>query len=199
MTYVLDCYDDLAGSLTHAWVLLGRGAADRRSPLHTPAVSTIGLDGSPEARTVVLRSALSNEWLLTFHTDVRSEKYRELMRDPRVSLIGYDPASKVQLRCRGDAVCHVGDDQAAAAWARSRPLSRACYRQAEAPGSVINAPHLAASSGGLEEGEVGFENFVQVQITVREIEWLYLAHSGHRRAKFVRTAEGSVSSMWLAP
>ena len=39
----------------HALRLLARGAADRRAAFHTPTLSTVGLDGRPRARTVVMR------------------------------------------------------------------------------------------------------------------------------------------------
>ena len=37
-----------------AWRLIGRGAADRRSPLHTPVVASVGADGAPDAVAVAL-------------------------------------------------------------------------------------------------------------------------------------------------
>ena len=48
-------FDDLDASLAHAWRLLTRGVNDRRSGFHTPAIVTVGLDGAPAMRTVVLR------------------------------------------------------------------------------------------------------------------------------------------------
>jgi pyridoxamine 5'-phosphate oxidase len=48
-------YDDIEATLAHALALLVRGVPDRRSPFHHPVVATIGTDGRPRLRTVVLR------------------------------------------------------------------------------------------------------------------------------------------------
>lgn len=201
MSYLLECYDHLDGSLQQAWALLVRGSVDRRSPFHTPVVATTGADGAPAARTVVLRSADPEHWTLAFHTDARSRKFAELEREARVSLVGYDPGSKVQLRCQGTATRHSGEANAAVAWGRSRDQSKACYRQAAAPGTPLGDPRAIGPPLDDEAADpaAGFQNFVQVVVAVREIEWLYLAHAGHRRARFTRLPDGSVDRCWLAP
>ncbi|NBR79124.1 MAG: pyridoxamine 5'-phosphate oxidase, partial [Alphaproteobacteria bacterium] len=58
--------------------MLERGAADRRSAFHTPTVATIGLDGRPRLRTIVLRACDTANRSLRFHTDARSDKINEL-------------------------------------------------------------------------------------------------------------------------
>jgi pyridoxamine 5'-phosphate oxidase len=65
-------YDDLDGTLAEAWRLISRGVADRRSPFHHPVVATIGGDGAPQARTVILRACDPAAQRLRFHTDARS-------------------------------------------------------------------------------------------------------------------------------
>ncbi len=198
MPYVLDCYDNLEESLRHAWALLVRGAADRRSPLHTVAVATTARDGAPDVRTVVLRAADPDLWQVSFHTDARSRKMEDLARDPRIGIVAYDPGAKVQIRCRGTATCHAGDAEAATAWARSQTLSRACYAQGPAPGTPLDTPLIEVPDGQAQPG-LGYENFVKVTVSVEEVEWLYLAHGGHRRARFTRRNGGDVHLTWLAP
>jgi len=39
-----------------AFRLIARGVADRRSPFRTPTLATVGVDGRPRLRTVVLRA-----------------------------------------------------------------------------------------------------------------------------------------------
>jgi pyridoxine/pyridoxamine 5'-phosphate oxidase len=70
----LACYDDLEGTLAYAWGLLERGVSDRHSPIHTPTVATIGGDGRPSIRTVVLRDCDLDARMLRFHTDRRAPK-----------------------------------------------------------------------------------------------------------------------------
>ncbi|NJR71988.1 MAG: hypothetical protein HC782_02435 [Gammaproteobacteria bacterium] len=54
-TFTPPYYNDLSASLAHAWACLARGSADRRSPFHAPVVASVGIDGTPEQRTMILR------------------------------------------------------------------------------------------------------------------------------------------------
>ena len=42
------------------------------------------------------------------------------------------------------------------------------------------------------------ENFGRIEIKIGIIDWLFLKHSGHRRAKFI-LLENKVNKQWLAP
>ncbi|WP_291299271.1 pyridoxamine 5'-phosphate oxidase family protein [Elioraea sp.] len=190
-------YDDLPASLAEAWALLVRGAADRKHPFHTPAVATIGADGGPHVRTVVLRGASPPARRLRFHTDARSAKATELRARPRIAVHAYDPGGKIQLRLAGTATLHTNDDVANAAWKATKPLSRACYRVATAPGSHASDPVAALAEIG-DGDEAGRAAFIAVTVTVVRMEWLYLAAAGHRRALF-DWSSGSLRANWLVP
>lgn len=190
-------YDDLDGTSAEAWGLLTRGAVDRRSAFHTPAVVTNGVDGAPAVRTVVLRAVDITARTLRFHTDKRSSKFTELSRDPRIGLHVYDAHAKIQLRLAGRARLHPsGDPVAERAWEGSQRLSRLCYGQRTAPGADVE--HPAEALAGTEDAEGGYVNFVAVVVTVDRLEWLYLASAGHRRARFDWT-DTSWQGRWLAP
>lgn len=190
-------YNDLAATLAEAWAMLARGATDRRTAFHTPAVATIGRGGEPEVRTVVLRAVDVARRELRFHTDVRSRKVAELRHDPRISLLFYDADAKVQLRVGGVAEVHTaGSRTAEHAWHQSQAMSRLCYGQRVSPGVAVEDP--AASLAGSEDAERGQPNFCAVEVRVERLEWLYLAVRGHRRALFV--LEGATErGTWLAP
>jgi hypothetical protein len=191
-----DFYNDLAGTLAQAWALLARGVKDRRSGFHTPTIATIGLDGGPRARTVVLRGCDAARAELRFHTDARAAKIAELARNPRIALHAYDAGQKIQIRIEGVAAIHADDAVADAAWAGSREFSRVCYGITPGPGSVIESAgsfSLPQDTAGIAAGR---EDFRAVVIAARRLEWLYLAHEGHRRALFdLTTGQGR----WLAP
>lgn len=195
-------YDDLAAALAEAWAQLRRGAADRRAAFHTPCLATVRADGTPSARTVVLRAVEQETATLRFHTDRRSAKVEEIAGRPEVALHFYDPGRKIQLRVEGLARLHRDDPVAAAAWQATRPFSRACYRVPATPGEEIAAPLPAdlgpAQLGHAEQGEAGAEHFAAVVVTLRSIEWLYLAARGHRRARFLRAGE-IWEKTWLVP
>lgn len=188
-------YDDLDASLRHAWDLLEQGVKARRSAFHTPSLATVGMDGLPDVRTVVLRQADRARALLRFHTDRRSGKWEQLSRNDRCAVHIYDAAMKIQLRLRGTAALHHGDAVATAAWEGSRPLSRQCYAQPAAPGAALDRPLAGGDAQGPTDGA---ENFCVLLFTVDRVEWLYLSHRGHRRAAWSRTANGW-NGGWLAP
>lgn len=191
--FIPDFYDNLDQTLGEAWRAIGRGTVDRRSPMHTPAVATTGLDGSPRMRTVVLRQIDIASRTLRFHTDRRSEKFKELKADPRACLMAYDPTRKIQVRLNGTVVLHTADEVAALSWSQSRPMSQVCYQQNASPGTPVLEPFAPAPPGA-----GGYENFVVVRFNVAELEWLYLAAQGHRRARFT-WHDGIATQSWLAP
>ena len=86
------------------------------------------------------------------------------------------------------------------------PLSsRRCYLAQEAPGSPAAKPtsglptDLENRVPGAAESEAGFCYFAAVIIKVEQLDWLYLAAQGHRRAQFDWAANGAVTNRWLVP
>jgi len=186
--------DTPAEALASAFRLLARGVADRRSPFHTPTLATRGADGAPNLRTVVLRGFDAASRTLRIHTDRRSAKAAEIAAEPRAMLHAYDPGAQVQLRLAGRARLHLDDEVAEAAWAASREMSRMCYAAAAAPGSPLAAPAPTP-----RDALAGRANFAVVLMAVDSLDWLLLAHEGHRRARFRWEADGTLSAGWIAP
>lgn len=185
--------DDLSGFERWCWSLVSRGVKDRRSPFHTPTLATVGDDGRPDLRTLVLRGANEGERTLRFHTDRRAGKLRQIVAEPRVAVHFYDAGRKLQLRMDGRASFETADaGTGAEAWERTRDFSRACYRVQPAPGSVIEEGHAYAMPNEPRDAEEGRENFAVLLVRVDEVEALYLAASGHRRARFG-------DATWLVP
>jgi pyridoxamine 5'-phosphate oxidase len=192
-------YNDLDETLAESWRLIARGVADRRSAFHHPTVATIGADGRPRLRTVILRACGVIHRSLRFHTDIRSDKVSEIGCDPRVSLHFYDPSSKIQLRLDGTATVNTDNAVADAAWEASRDFSRQTYGIAPAPGAVIAAgADFTLPEANYEATANGRVNFCAVTVEIEGLEWLYLASAGHRRALF-RWDSGGASRQWLAP
>jgi pyridoxine/pyridoxamine 5'-phosphate oxidase len=192
-------YNDLASALAHAWAMMGRGVADRRSAFHTPFVATVDETGAPSQRVMVLRAADSAARTLRLHTDQRSAKLTHIAQHPRMSLAVYDSAAKLQLRLSAVARVHATDFVADAAWLASRPQSRLCYEQPISPGQPLAAPLPEwPADERFAKGEDGRPNFAVLIAEVDVIEWLYLAIEGHRRARWTwRTNEWHGS--WIAP
>lgn len=197
-----DWADDLDRMLDHGLGEIERAVQDRHHGFRTFGLSTIGLDGVPRSRIVVLRKVFAADWMIRFHTDSRSDKVDEIAKDPRISVLFYDKDLKLQMRARGRAALYRGDEAALAAFEGAKPLGRVCYRIQPGPGSIIErGGDYSHSTPGEAEGttaDPGFPNFCAVDLVLGEIEILYLAHEAHRRARFTKTGEFYGAS-WLAP
>lgn len=193
--------DDPAAIIEDIYRRLDAGVRDRESPLHTPSLGTIGLDGTPRQRIVVLRAFDAQEPCLRIHTDSRSAKVAELAADPRASLLFYDHGAAVQIRIEGRATVHGTDAIADAAWEASRRLSRICYGQQPGPGAALQAPgafDLPETDEAIAAGRV---NFRAVLVRPLALEWLHLRHGAHRRLRlaFEPGARLPSTARWLAP
>lgn len=184
---------DLAACLDRAFALLGAGVADRRAAFHTPTLATVGADGAPRARTLVLRGFDPAARTLRLHTDARAAKAAELAAEPRCALHLYDRAAGLQLRLAGTATVH-DDALAEAAWQASRASSRSCYAIHPGPGTPVPAPPPAP-----RDAEAGRRHFRAILLRFHMLEWLDLDAAGHRRARFDWPAEGPPAATWLVP
>lgn len=191
--------DDLMATLKAAWAPFTEAVETRRGPFHAPSAATIADGGVPSVRTVVLRHCDAAAWLLRFHTDRRSAKFREILANPAIALHVYSQQAKLQVRLFGQARLHCDDAIADQAWSISRLASRECYTQQQAPGQRLLELEPDHPVNVHPPPEAGRENFCAVQIEVQGLEWLYLRAAGHRRARFERHSAGIIDAVWLAP
>lgn len=198
--------NDLNLTLEEAWDLLVQGAKDRHSPLHTPAIGTVTADGAPSQRIMVLREVDRDTHRLRFNTDVRVAKVSDIGDSAPVSVLGYHPAAKVQLRLSGTGHIQQNGATAEQAWDEASLYGKRCYLADPAPGQPVNLP-----TSGLDPAIEGQKptneqviparsNFSVLLVDVEKIEWLYLAHTGHRRANFIWNEEvRRWDGQWLVP
>lgn len=192
--------ESLTETYDRLWSCLESGVSVQRSPFTMLQAATLGVDGAPKVRTIVLRQVSRADHVLSFHTDARSEKVAELRRDPRIALVANDLDALVQIRAEG--VASICDDEAQrrAIWQSSRPHTLLLYRAPLPPGTPVESPeagHVAASEGAAPS-DGGYENFCLLHVTVKRVDWLELARAGHRRAVF-DLHEGGYESRWIAP
>lgn len=186
-----------------AFELPKEGAEDTSSPLRKPALATVAATGAPALRTVILRSFDGKARLIELFTDRRSSKVAELEREPRASMLFYDPRRDVQLRLTGEAVPLTGA-AATEAWERAGLPSRRAYLAVAAPGTASIGPTsglppevegMIPSADRLEEGRV---NFALIRFGFDEADVVVLSRSGHRRARIRWPSETAVME-WLVP
>lgn len=178
-----------------------RGANSRKSPMHSPVLVT----ADAQARVLVLRDFDQEAMILRFHTDARSPKVATIAANPAVTVLAYDPDAKIQLRIGGTARVERSSEAAQAAWEASNNFARRCYLAEAAPGSLSNIP-----ISGLPEWADGVlpsddqiaparENFAILLVQICEVDWLYLAHGGHRRAHIKLDSPHQPEFSWLVP
>jgi len=195
-------FETLDAVLADATSHLIRAARDRKSPMHVPVVGTA--DG--DLRMMVLRDCTANIGLLRFHTDARSAKVQAIGAQGSASVLAFDPEAKVQLRLSGAARVEVSGAIADAAWAAASEYARRCYLAMAAPGT----PTAKAGSGlpaeveGIRPNEQQLlparANFAVLLIEPTTLDWLYLAHDGHRRAQFTRPErDQDWQGTWVIP
>jgi 3-hydroxyisobutyrate dehydrogenase len=183
------------------WLRLLNGSLKSRDAFHTAAVATLQ-QGAISLRTVVLRHVLPAKKQLRFHTDIRSPKWQELQQSNIISLLFYDAAARMQLRINGVATRHYGDAVAETAWQKTGLSSRRCYLAEAPPSSPAAFPTsgfdetYALRNPTEEESEAGKKHFGVVSIQAQSMDWLWLHHTGHRRA-FFDYAKGE--NRWLVP
>lgn len=173
---------------------LSRGVADRRSAFRNPTLATVGPNGRPQVRTVVLRGFDPAGRLLTVHSDIRAAKVTALRANPDVALHVWDDGAQVQIRIDGAAAVSANDELARAEWARLHEGSRAAYRSQTVPATPVEDP---ADIPRIDD-VAAFAQFAVLQIRFDRLEWLHLAREGQRRAAF-SWHDDALEQRWLAP
>ena len=181
---------------------LGQAARSRKAAMHTPVIGTA--DG--DLRIMVLRECDAELTRLRFHTDARSPKVALLHGQPAISLLAYDPAERIQIRARGIARVEQSSPVADAAWVAATTFARRCYLTTAAPGALAAEPwsglppEIEGANPTEEQLMPARENFAVVLVTLTELDWLHLAHNGHRRARFSRGDAGQPwQGTWVVP
>ncbi|MAN61705.1 MAG: pyridoxamine 5'-phosphate oxidase [Parvibaculum sp.] len=197
-------YEDL-NSVQTTWreMLLG-AVSERTHPFKKPVLTTIGLNGGPKARIIILRDLDLEGRSIRLHTDARSDKVAEIGKNPNVMLAFYDPAQEIQIQVSGDATVHRHDTYADAAWRGAAPSSRRAYLAEWEPGTPLSGPAsgLPADVEGKipseERLEQGRSNFAAIRMVFEQVDWLFLSPTGNRRARFV-VKSNNWTGTWLAP
>jgi len=192
-----EIFEDIKKNLT-------RSVKDRKHTFHTPVFSNINNENSIESRVVVLRQFDSQNMVLNFHTDVRSPKITSLKKNNNSLFVFYDYKLKIQLRIKTVSIINNQNTIAEEMWEKTKLFSRKCYLTKKAPSSVTSLPEdgiderLKGKEPTLEESENGYKNFTVVQNAIQQIDWLYLAASGHRRLKVI--LKNKIPSFeWIIP
>ena len=197
-------FEPMSDSLDQLWTDicgdLQRAVVDRHHEMHQLYFSSFG-ETYPQVRTVIFRKFFYRELRIQFHTDQRSSKVAEILKNPHSSLLGYSRKSDIQIRFRGQARKVETPQVLVEKWNQVGLSSRRCYLSSKAPGTVSDHPtsglpaEFETRSPSEEESELGFSHFALIEFEIQELEWLKLSSTGHRRALFTKSGTRS----WLVP
>ncbi|MFL2679533.1 MAG: pyridoxamine 5'-phosphate oxidase family protein [Alphaproteobacteria bacterium] len=197
-------YDNLDLTLEEIKYLLTRGIKDRKSCFHYTVLSTINNE-FPESRTVILRNFNEENFELNIHSDLRSKKINQIIKNKNISCLFYDDKKKIQIRINGQAEI---EKSYKPSWEKLTNWSKRCYLSTAQPGTEVTEPSsgfpdkFINDSPNNEDSIKGLKNFSVIRIVIRRIEWLYLASQGHRRANYEIVRKNSsikVIKKWLVP
>ena len=189
-----DTYDQISETLSTAESILDNAVDNAKTLFHTLILSSLD-EGKIASRVVVLREFNSKERYLRFHTDARAPKIKHFQKNSNASILGYDPALKIQLKLQGNVEVHLKDDVTIASWNESTTRSKKCY--SVEGGSSLEIDYPAEYDIRDVNIEDGYLNFAVIKFTYTSLEFLYLKSSGHRRA--VHSWDEELTSNWLVP
>jgi pyridoxamine 5'-phosphate oxidase len=178
----------LPGLLGGLWDCLAEGVARREAPARHVVLATVGLDGGPAARTVVLRGADRAAGVVEVHTDLHSAKVAELRRDGRAAVVVWDGERRLQARL-SCVVTVLAGDAVAAVWAQVPDPSRQSYGVVPAPGTPVAG---ALAYDRQADGAV----FAVLRCVLHQVDLVHLGEV-HRRAEFARV--DGWAGRWLVP
>ena len=179
---------------------LNKAITDGRHDYHCFYLATININ-APRLRTVVLRTLDKNKNSISFHTDLRSNKIKEIQLNKNVSTLFYDKKRRIQIRMQGIAKLDQNSNRLKKIWSSMRPESKLCYMGPFAPGERLdqfqpNLPNHNAQSITSQSNKKGYENFCRVTIYLQNLDWLQLEHSGHKRIYF--SFDKDSKPIWIA-
>tara|TARA_B100001250_G_C19691648_1_gene740581 strand:- start:56 stop:637 length:582 start_codon:yes stop_codon:yes gene_type:complete len=180
---------------SNQWNQLELAVKDAKHNYHLFALSTIDAN-SPDLRTVVLRNVNKNKYSISFHTDIRSPKFKQITKNPNVSVLFYDVQARTQIRIIGTASICGDEDMLKSLWGKLSKESKDCYMGEVPPSGPL---HGRTTINKIKETnpDDGYNNFARVTIHVSKMDVLLLHHLGHRRIEFKLDGKKPVHQ-WLA-
>ena len=163
--------------------LLANGASSRTSEFHQFVFSSLNVD-QVQSRYVVLRNFIEEDHNLIFFTDQRSPKVDAILINSRTECLFYDNVKKIQLRIKTQSYILNDKKKISEYWEKVPLVSRQSYSTQLPPSTVIKGEQIDPSNGlSLEEdhNEKSFRNFCVIENYIKEIDFLSLTSSPHKR------------------
>ena len=157
-------------------------------------------NNTPELRTVVLRDIDLDNYKISFHTDSRSPKYNQLIKNPSVSALFYSISKRTQIRIKGNAEASKDKKLLSSLWDKLSKDSKECYQGEIPPSGIMPDTKILndiIDDPSMDNNNFGFENFSRITIDVSSFEILRLHHLGHKRL-LCDLSKNDTSFQWIA-
>ncbi|GAA1543531.1 pyridoxal 5'-phosphate synthase [Streptomyces albidochromogenes] len=166
-----------------------------QSEPHTMSLATVGPDGLPDVRTLMLHDADERGWHFASHAT--STKGRQLAADPRAALGFYWPVQGRQVRVRGQVAGGTPEEAAADLHARSTGAlaSALVGRQSEVLPSREELARASEAAWARAEAEPDAESatWTVYVLEPREVEFF----QGDERRRHVRLRYRREGDAWV--
>jgi len=195
-------YENFSEIEKKIWSMLNDAVTNRKSPFRIP-VFICGYQDDFNGRIVVLRKSDQSNKLLQFHSDIRSNKIKKLKDNNNASMLFYDKEEKIQVKIKIKCIINYQNEITEQSWLKTGHMSRKCYLVDNGPGTESPTPtsglkpELDNFEFTMEQSEEGYKNFTVIQCKIINMEWLYLAAKGHRRARLEYS--DYMKGYWLIP
>ena len=185
-----------------AWHLILTHAGQANLAFGTAAVASVGHNGLPRNRTIVLRAADRQAATLTHYTDRRSVKVHELRTNPVLSYLFWDAESQIQFSAHGPTHW-LPQNQAHRLFEQLPKHSRKAYATTSAPSSPLPAPGTGLPDDWdirtLAETDYAQANFGVLVTRLVYADVLLLDRSGNRRLSAIRSEKDRWTLNWIVP
>jgi pyridoxine/pyridoxamine 5'-phosphate oxidase len=151
------------------------GYLKKKHPFRYPSLATIE-NQCPIQRTVVLRDSKADFELVIF-TDERSNKVRQLRKNPNASLLFYHPKKLMQIKVEGLIKIITSGEDYITYWSKVQGKSQSDFTTQKAPGTLIDNPDHV----NYKEDD---HHFCILELVPKRIEYLQLKRPHHIRARF---------------
>ena len=165
----------------------------KKSSFKNVILSTVSKN-KPNLRIVVLRG-FSNDWNISFYSDIRSGKIEEIEKNKNVSILFYDDEKKIQIRMYGTSNICINQKSI---WEQLPASSKINYNSILKPGEYQRNQSTKLN----KDLELGYNNFCLIKLKINNIDCLYLSKEGNRRISIRISRKNKkivFKKKWLVP
>ena len=159
---------------------LRKAASKKKHPFKNVVLTTVK-EQNPLSRWVIFRK-LTIEQNLLVYTDSRSEKIKNLRKNPNCGLLFYNNRQGLQIYFNAVSTIHQKNELTKKYWQGIAGKSSENYTTVNPPGSPINS----IDKGHITDKDLNDKYFSIIEFIPVNVKILQLSRDGHIRVNFVK-------------